>query len=88
MTYDLPSHRLLTKFTEPDRHFSFATGLKSNHKAVDYPHNRHAKIVLISISCLAVHSCSSQDSQLGKTVGLFSPTTVHIAPSGTMRAIP
>lgn len=40
---------------------SFAEGLSSSQREVGHPHSSHANIVPVTISCLALHYCSSQD---------------------------
>lgn len=66
----------------------YGTDLKSHHNAVGYSHIICAIIVPMDIFFQAGHYCSFQDSHMGNTIGDFSPSTVCIELSRTIKASP
>lgn len=60
---------------------SCGTGFKFKQKVVGYSCSIHSTAKLLGTSCQAGHDCSSQGSQLGKTVDDSSFHTGHIAHS-------
>lgn len=56
-TYNLPSHRLLTKFTVQTQIPSCWVDIKSSQQVVYYSNNRLATIAIVGTSCLASLYC-------------------------------
>lgn len=63
--------------------FSCRRGLKSNQKVIGCLHNIHATITTTYMCYQANSYCSSQDSQLDKTVDDFSLAVVSMVPFGS-----
>lgn len=55
-------------------------------EVIGYSRDIPAIVVPVSMSYRAGDGCSSQESQLGKTVGYFAPLLALIEPSSTTRA--
>lgn len=64
--------------------FSCRRGFKSNQKVIGCLHNIHATITKTYMCYQANSYCSSQDSQLDKTVDDFSLAVVSMVPFGSV----